>query len=257
MPFVPIRLWLPSVLLLLCVVNQGVDGQRFLREGFSNQMESDFRGEMKLEDNEALSGMTREMFLMQDNDWELEPPVLKEGVIDSKLEGHIRKYLKAPIKLKLLKKKGKYGLRAVGLTENGQKLRAFWRQSAPSQRSSVKTSDFLSASYDDAVRSRLFMVEFEVQLPPLVKKRNARSPLPSVVYQIAVEPGSLNPKAMIPRGSGKVRVYPEGRNEDSASLCIEDVGTCNIGLPMKAGLVDPTWPRGRPFFAKGRSPGVI
>lgn len=235
-------------LLCFCLACQIASAQRFLREGFSNQMDSDFRGEMKLEDNEALSGMTREMFLMQDLEWELEPPVIDSN-IDGKLERHIRKYLGGPLQLKLLKRKGKYGLRAVGKMENGQKLRAFWRQGAGGQ-TRLKTSDFLEASYDDAVRSRLFVVEFEVQLPPMSKDRKE---MPSVVYQVAVEPGSMNPKAMIPRGSGKIRVYPVGHEGGPAM----DAGTCNVGMTMKAGLVDPTWARGRPFFRKGRSPGWI
>jgi len=227
-----------------------IHAQRFLREGFSNQMESDFRGEMKLDDNEALSGMTREMFLIQDLDWELEPPVIQERqLLDGKLKRHIDKYLNTPIKLKLLKNKGKYGLRAVGILPNGQKLRGFWRQGAGGQ-TQLKSSEFLVASYDDAVRSRLFLVEFEVQLPPLVKGKGG---LPSVVYQVAVEPGSLNPKAYIPRGSGKIYVYPSG-HEHSRSV---DAGICNVGVSMRAGLVDPTWARGRPFFRKGRSPGLI
>jgi hypothetical protein len=221
--------------------------QRFLREGFSNQMESDFRGEMKLDENEALSGMTREMFLIQDLEWELEPPMIKAN-LDGKLQRHMRKYLDAPIQLKLLKNKGKYGLRAVGVLPNGQKLRGFWRQGSPSQMQ-LKASDFLEASYDDAVRSRLFVVDFEIQLPPLGKGKG----LPSVVYQVAVEPGSMNPKAYIPRGSGRILVYPSGHEQSS---CV-DAGTCNVGVSMRAGLVDPTWARGRPFFRKGRSPGLI
>jgi hypothetical protein len=222
--------------------------QRFLREGFSNQMDSDFRGEMKLEDNEALSGMTREMFLMQDLEWELEPPVIDSANLDSATSRHIHKYLKSPIRLKLSKRKGQYGLRAIGVLENGQKLRGFWRQGASAQ-TRLKTTDFLDAPYDDAVRSRLFMVEFEMQLPPVKGKKG----LPSVVYQVAIEPGSMNPKAMIPRGSSKMLAYPDGHD---GSQCVE-AGKCNVGVAMKAGLVDPIWARGRQIFRKGRSPGLI
>jgi len=243
-----------------------VDAQRFLREGFSNQMESDFRGEMKVEDGEAMAGMTREMFLLQDNvdTWELEPPVLDGAenggsLLDGKLRRHIRKYLHSQIQFKLLKKKGRYGMRAIGVLPNGQKLRGFWRQGSGSQQQ-LKSSDFLTASYDDAVRSRLFVVEFEVQLPP-ISPRSSKT-LPSVVYQVAVEPGTMNPKSMIPRGTGKIRVFPEGHesSEPGMTKCLDDVGSCNVGLKMRAGLIDPTWARGhRPFFRKGggRSPGLI
>lgn len=232
---------------LLCflVLIQTALAQRFLKP-VSGQMDSDFRGEMKLDENEALSGMTREMFLMQDINWELQPPVLESQKLDRKLRNHIQKYFQSPLQLKLLKKKGKYGLRAVGQTDNGKKLRAFWRQGIVDR---LKASDFLEVSYDDAVRSRLFAVEFEVQLPPL--KRGSKT-LPSVVYQIPLEPGSLNAKSMVPRSSGSVRVYPEGR---SAPPIV--AGTCNAGVTMKPGLVDPSWAKGRTVFRKGRSTGLM
>jgi len=224
--------------------------QRFLREGFSNTMESDFRGEMALDDMGSPSGMTREMFLMQNVEWELEPPAINDDVVDSRLKRHIRKFLSAPIQLQLLKKQGKYGMRAIGTMEDGKKLRAFWRQGASGRRK-MKAQEFLEASYDDAVRSRLFMVEFELQLPPM-KRKGDQSDLVSVVYQVALEPGTMNPKAMIPRGSGRILLYPEGRE---SQFCM--AGTCNVGLNMRAGIVDPSWAKGRRFFWKGRSPGVI
>ena len=93
--------------LLLFVTYLGlVSAQRFLREGFSNQMESDFRGEMKLDESDMASGMTREMFLMQEIDWELQP-VDFAGVHDSKLRRHLQGFFKDPVKLKLSKRKGK------------------------------------------------------------------------------------------------------------------------------------------------------
>jgi hypothetical protein len=246
-----------SLFLALCLAGLLHIGsaQRFMR---STQMDADFKGEMSLDDNDASSGMTREMFLMQDMRWELEPPSMTDAVssssqkIDSKVKRHIQKYLGAPVELKLQSRKGQYGLRAVGLMENGKKLRGFWRQGVTGQSTTVrpKAKDFLQCSYDDAVRSRLFVVEFEMQLPPIGKDKA----LPSVVYQVALEPGSMNPKAMVPRGAGKVLVYPSGHGPGNA--CIE-AGTCNVGVSMKAGLIDPNWARGRPFFRKGRSPGLI
>ena len=235
------------MLRLLCFLGlvHAVIGQRFLKP-VSGQMDSDFRGEMKLDENEALSGMTREMFLMQDVDWELQPPKLEAQKLDRKLRNHIGKYFSSPMHMKLLKKKGKFGLRAIGQTDNGKKLRAFWRQGVVETK---KASDFLTVSYDEAVRSRLFAVEFEVQLPPL--KRGSKT-LPSVVYQIPLEPGSLNAKSMVPRCTGSVRVYPEGR-----SVPAIEAGTCNAGISMKPGIVDPSWAKGRPIFRKGRSTGLM
>ncbi|GKY92280.1 hypothetical protein MPSEU_000199100 [Mayamaea pseudoterrestris] len=225
--------------------------QRFLK---SDQMDKDLKNEMSYnsdEYNDSMSGMNREMFLMQKLKWEIEPPQLlaTSQSLDPKLKQHIKKYLgSAPVELKLQSKKGQYGLRAVGLLENGKKLRAFWRQSPASAR--LKAGDFMKSSYDDAVRSRLFVVEFEMQLPPIGKSKV----LPSVVYQVAVESGSMNPKAVITRGSGKVLLYPGGHD---ANLQRIEAGTCNVGVSMKAGLIDPNWARGRPFFRKGRSPGLI
>lgn len=220
--------------------------QRFLREGFSNQMDTDFRAEVQIEDQEAMQGMTREMFLMQDRSWELQAPNLQ--IKDPTLRRHIQHYFTGPIDLKLLKRKGKYGFRAVGKLENGKKVRAFWRQSTVGER--LKASDFLEVPYDAAVRSRLFNVEFEVQLPPMRGRKDVH---PSIVYQIPFESGGMNPKAMIPRGAGKIKVYPLGHEKGE---CIE-AGTCNVGLPMKPGIIDPSWARGRAVFRKGRSAGVI
>jgi hypothetical protein len=225
-----------------------VSGQRFLREGFSSRMESDFKGEMKLDENDSLSGLSREMYLMQNVEWELEPPSL-ENIVDPKLRKHIQKYMKQPVQLKLLRKQGKYGLRAVGYLNNGKKLRAFWRQGASGIRT-LKSAEFLEVPYDEAVRSRLFNVEFEVQLPPLNK---GSKDLPSVVYQIPMEAGSMNPKAMVPRGAGKVVVYPAGHEK---SLAFE-AGRGYIGIAMRAGLVDPSWAKGRAFVRQGRSNGII
>ena len=232
------------VFLLLLSLSSGVTGQRFLREGFSNQMESDFRSEAALEDNQALSGMTREMFLMQDLEWEVEPPVSLE-LADRGLKRHVEKYIRHPIHLKLMKRQGKHGLRAVGTTDDGKKLRAFWRQGTVSNR--LKASDLLQASYDDAVQSRLFTVEFEIALPAYKKKQ------PSVVYQVAVEGGGMNPKAMVPRGGGTIKVYP-AREKGVAPIV---AGTAPVGLRMKPGLIDPSWARGRNILRIGRSAGFI
>lgn len=169
--------------------------------------------------------------------------------VNSKLRGHILKYLKDPMKLRLQKKQGKYGMLATGYGPSGQKLRAYWRESPSAGADRLRSSDLLDASYDSAVRSRLSMVEFEVVLPPM--GRNSKK-LPTVVYSIAIEPGSMNPKAIIPRGAGKIKIYPEGRSGEPM-----EAGPGNIGLSMRSGLVDPSWAKGKPVFRKGRSVGVI
>ena len=135
-----IVLLLVHVVFLTTFLIHPVHGQRFLRQGFSNN--EDFGSEMKLDDNDSNNAfdMTREMFLMQDLMWQIQPPIvpLQLHKIDDTisehpilLRNHIQKYINTnqPIDIRLLKKRGKYGLRAVGRTANGKTLRAFWRQS--------------------------------------------------------------------------------------------------------------------------------
>lgn len=241
------RLRLSTLLMALTIMLCGchVDASRFLREGFSNQMESEARSEVKLEDNEAMAGMTREMYLMQDLEWELKPPLADLANVARPLRNHIHKFLHAPVILKLEKRRGKLGLRAIGRTEDKKKLRAYWRQGVTPRYAS---KEFLNVSYDEAVRSRLNMVEFEVQLPPL--KRG--EPLPSVVYSVAVESGTMNPNAIVPRGAGLV--YVKYKDEKIAA------GNAIVSLSMgqRNGIVDPSWAKGhRPFFRPGRSVGVV
>lgn len=264
-----------------------VNGQRFMRQGFSNQ--EDFGSEMKLEDSEGAVDMTREMFLMQDFQWQLQAPTLgnlfsssPDQLKDRALRHHLQKYLNKnnPVELKLLKKRGQFGLRAVAKTAQGKKLRAFWRPCPPPPRDSV---NFLTMSYDEACRSRLFTVEFEVQLPPMATK-SSRFPFspgtsankeaakqqnnPCIVYRFSVEPGSVNAKALVPRSSAQVRVFPTGRRQQqqrgesgggsSSSSMGLSVGTAAVSAtPMKAGLVDPAWAKGRPVFRMGRSSGLV
>ena len=188
-PVCCILLWASSMIV--------VSGQGFLREGFANQMEGDFKGETKLEENELPTGMTREMFLIQDVDWEIRPMDFGGSssssrskssstttTIDSKLQAHVQSFLKHPIRLSLSKKKGKYGLKAVGMVRplsstgkenrNNQKLRAYWRQGIAGV-GHIKGTDYLDMTYEAAVRSRLPILEFEIQLPPLNKVSKAEN----------------------------------------------------------------------------------
>lgn len=279
--------WIVLTVVVLCSTNR-VSGQRFMRQGFSNN--EDFGAEMKLDpsDNDAALGMTREMFLMQDLRWQIPPLQLADDFIDNivtptqalpmdpSLRKHILKYLgcsgishhRKPIELELLKKRGKFGLRAIGTMDNGKKLRAFWRQSTSGimneNGSTSRTSpSFLQMSYDDAVKSRLFTVEFEIQLPPIEIQENTtnsmrkkKKVLPSVVYQVPIESGSMNPQAIVPRGVGNVLVYPSGRQSQSSPYFA--AGKCRISsVPMRAGLVDPSWSKGKAIFRSGRFAGIM
>jgi hypothetical protein len=234
--------------LLYCCLHY-VRAQGFLREGFNSQMGSDARNELKLSDNESANGMSREMFLMKSIDWELHPTDFS-GIKDSRLRHHVETFFKQPVVMKLSPRNGKHGLRAMGLSHSGKRLRGFWRQVGGLP---LKSSDFLTASYDDAVRTRLSVLEFEVQLPPLDKKANS---LPSVIYSVAVEPGSMNAKSIVPRGACRVRILPNGHNPSGADEILH-LGKAHVSLPMKSGIVDPGWARGRMVFRKGRSTGMV
>ena len=212
-------------------------------------MSSDARNEMRLEDNDSASGMSREMFLMKEVEWELHPADFS-AIKDARLRRHVQSFFKQPVLVKLSPRKGKHGLRAMGQAPTGKKLRGFWRQAGGTAN---KAGDFLAVSYDDAVRTRLSMMELEVQLPPLDKKSKK---FPSVIYSFAVEPGTMNPKAIVPRGAGLVRVLPSGRSPQSKDETLQ-VGKAHVSVPMRAGIVDPGWAKGRSVFRKGRSTGLV
>eukprot|EP00525_Craspedostauros_australis_P005717 CAMPEP_0198128204 /NCGR_PEP_ID=MMETSP1442-20131203/48802_1 /TAXON_ID= /ORGANISM="Craspedostauros australis, Strain CCMP3328" /LENGTH=115 /DNA_ID=CAMNT_0043788315 /DNA_START=36 /DNA_END=383 /DNA_ORIENTATION=- len=114
-------------------------------------------------------------------------------------------------------------------------------------------------SYDEAVRTRLPALEFEVQLPPIAgAARKGKKKLPSVICSVIVEQGAINKKAMIPRGSGKVSVLPTGRSASEAvDMQTIQAGRTHVTIPMKAGLVDPSWARGRSIFRRGRPTGSV
>jgi hypothetical protein len=205
---------------------------------------------------------------------------------------------RAPITFTLYNKRGKYGLRAIGTTPTGQKLRSFWRQATiptpttpptttltTTTTTPVTKNRYLSLSYDDAIRTKLFIMEIEIQLPPCRRSTRSSSSkaLPSVIYQIPMESGNMNPKNMIPRGTAQVLLYPYGRNNanknanavtsttaSSSSLSTTTTmkekpipfGTCRIGMGLPAirpGLVDPAWSKGKPIFRTGhcRSVGTM
>lgn len=233
--------------LIVCLLIQTKGTYGGLREGFSSKVGSDARNRMKDEAG-ASNGMTREMFLMKDKTWELQP-VDFSCINNLKLRRHCQKFLSHPVQMKLSNRKGKFGLRAQGRLKSGKRLRAFWRQSTPG----AKGDDFLSLSYDEAVKQRLTTIEFEVQLPPTDKKLRK---LPTVIYSIVVEGGAMNPKAIVPRGAGSVRVLPEGHS-DEEEVDTLNVGKAHISLPMKSGIVDPGWAKGRPVFRKGRPTGSL
>jgi hypothetical protein len=224
----------------------------FLRDGFSSKIGNDAKSRMKLDDAGAAAGMSREMFLMKDRQWELQPPLDFSSIPNMKLRRHCEKYLHKPITVKLSQKRGKYGLRAVGEMPSGKRLRGFWR-AASGGGGAAGGSDFLKIGYDEAIKQRLTTVEFELQLPRADKKSKG---LPSIIYSVAMEPGAMNPKAVVPRGGGSVRILPNGHADGGDAATIE-VGKAYVSIPMRSGLVDPGWAKGRMAFRRGRSVGTV
>eukprot|EP00537_Pseudo-nitzschia_pungens_P000098 CAMPEP_0172370388 /NCGR_PEP_ID=MMETSP1060-20121228/37407_1 /TAXON_ID=37318 /ORGANISM="Pseudo-nitzschia pungens, Strain cf. cingulata" /LENGTH=243 /DNA_ID=CAMNT_0013095633 /DNA_START=123 /DNA_END=854 /DNA_ORIENTATION=+ len=231
--------------LLVCLLQlNGIHGG--LREG--TKMGNDARKRIQGSQPNAANGMTREMFLMKDKTWELQPADFS-CIKDLKLRRHCQKFLNHPVQLKLSNRQGKFGLRAQGQLQSGKRLRGFWRQST----TSPSGEDFTKLSYDEAVKRRLTTIEFEVQLPPTDKKSRK---LPSIIYSIAVEAASMNPKSMVPRGSGTVRVLPDGHGDDVEFTTL-NAGKAYVSQPMRSGIVDPGWAKGRLIFRKGRPTGSV
>jgi hypothetical protein len=273
--------------LLLLLQLHGVDGQRFMRQGMSGS--EDFGSEMKLDEADAGADMTREMFLLQNLNVQLHPFdvaddafLLTDNSSSSDNIGplcrHVRRYLSEPVVLKLQKRRGKAGLRAVGIaTKSGTKLRALWRQAPPAAAAATPPptsgtaarvlSDYTTTSYDDACRKRLFHVEFEVVLPSLKTKAKSKTrhqrqlQQVSVLYRVAMESGSMNPKAMVPRGLGTVSIRCKSTaddNDTTTTTTTIPAGRTLVGVvPMKPGLVDSAWAKGRAVFRRGRSCGII
>jgi hypothetical protein len=232
-------------------VSHLANAQRFLRQGFNGQ--EDFAAEMRLDDEMGATDMSREMFLIKDLNIQLPALTDLSAIPDQALRQHVQKYLgKGPVGLKLLKRRGRYGLKAIaflpGINHN-KRLRAFWRQAATP--TGASRTDFTRASYDDAVRARLPLIEFHVQLPPIRQRGGeSSSSLPTVVYQVPLDSGTINPKCLVPRTTGRVHV-----RKDDQEFLIDEM--CHIGTsPTRIGVVDPSWARGRAVFRSGRKSGL-
>jgi hypothetical protein len=268
---------------LLSLLPTCVEGQlgRFLRKG---EEPEDFAAELRLEDEGSMSvhDMSREMYLMKD--LRIQLPMLHStdlaaAIPDRQLRHHVQQYLgRQPVELKLLKKRGRFGYKAIGtLRDNSSSsidsqppgkgqtkkkrvyLRAFWRvQTTPPP--TTGRPDFTRFSYDDAVRLRLPVAEFQVQLPPLKgspprnggpnrgsggdnKNSGGGSELPTVIYQVPFDNGSMDPKCLVPRTTGRVTVRYQGYEY------VVDHDQCRIGTcAARLGVVDPSWARGRAVF---------
>lgn len=246
---------LSLLLLLLADVSYLVNAQGFLRKGFNAQ--EDFAAEMRVDDEMGVTDLSREMFLIKDLNIQLPALTDLSAIPDRALRRHVQKYLgNGPVGLKLMKRRGRFGLKAVAVlpNSNNKRLRAFWKPVV--KPTTASRTDFTKACYDDAVRARLPVLEFLVQLPPMKQQQQQRgggessSTLPTVVYQVPLDSGTINPKSMVPRTTARVQV----RKDDQEYLVDE---MCHIGMcPTRMGVVDPSWARGRAVFRPGRKSGL-
>lgn len=233
-------LWL--VVVLLIVTSSFTTAQSFLRQGFVEGEDHE------LDISERISGLSSQLTLASRVAWEL-PPLQTSDIRNRVLRRHVRKYLgKNPVQLSLLAQNARKGsFRAIGSLPNGKKLRVLWGEGLNPPTESLDTS-----SYDDALYSRLTLLELEVVLPPLPRTKV----LPSIVYKFPLAVGSVNPQTVVPRGAARVSFFPEGRKEGAKYL---DLGKSYVvPSPMRNGLVDPSWAKGRaPVFRRGRKSGLM
>jgi hypothetical protein len=223
--------------------------EAILRDGFSSGMDREFSPEGQEIDDSG--GMTQEMIKMKNQEWQLDPIDFTK-IADKKLRKHLQTILGKPTRIKVTNlplKKG-LGYRAMGKTANGKKLRAAWR--AGTRRNEIRSKDIVNEPFDDAVRRRqgASHINIELMLPSVKGSKD----LPSLVYDVVVEMGSVNPEAVVARSKGTATLYPKGYKHKEYKV---DVGTARACMPMKAGLVDPAWARGRTIFRKGRSVGQL
>lgn len=220
-----------------------------MRDGFNNRMERELTPESSGQVDE-LGGMTPEMMVLKNQEWELEPPVF--GKIQNKaLRQHVQQFCRQPCRIKTtgLGLKSGQGYKAVAKTGEGKKLRASWRRGSVKDR--LKPQDYLECNYEEVIRRRngASHVDLELILPPLAGSKE----LVSLVYTVPVQMGSTNPEAVVAAAPSSVKLYPSKKSKENSV----DLGTAHAKVPMRAGLVDPSWARGRTIFRPGRSVGTL
>ena len=258
-PTLPLSLTLLLVLLLVAFpqVTLAARGGGFMRDGFNNRMEREFTPESSGVDE--LGGMTPEMLVLKNQEWQLEPPnqhVVSNTIRDKMLRAHVQKFVSKPLRIKGtgvgLRTATNVGYKAVAKTHEGKKMRAVWKRGTVLGERRITSRDMLKVSYDDAVRQRTGAthVSWELILPPVPGTKD----LPSLVYTVPIQMGSVNPEAVVATSEGTVTLYPKGSKDKTNRI---ELGTARALMPMRAGLVDPSWARGRTIFRKGRPVGQV
>jgi hypothetical protein len=222
------------------------------------------------------AAMTAEMNAASGNVFQIDPLSRLDKITNGPLKNHIQIYLSKPVAFKLTKdmaQKTKVTTRATLTTASnptstsspsiantyralvntpeGIKLRGFWRRASSESSSSSSSTlrDWLELSYDDALRKRQSVgsnVEFEIQLPPL------KGYSPSIVYSILLGMGSSNREAAIVKSMALVKIFPKGMDAKGFIL-----GKTTVGHFMKAGIIDPSWCKGKTIFRTGRTVGQV
>lgn len=216
-------------------------------------MEKNFEREAKAPSGSVFdSAMTSDMNAANGNVFQLD--AFTQGldqVKDAALKRHLQKFLSKPLTFKLSNakatKRGGNTYRAMAKTASGIKLRGYWTRGAETE--TLKSREILDISYDEAMRRRGqagSQVDFEVQLPPL------KGFLPSVVYSVVLGTGGQSQDTSVSKTISLVKIHPKGLEAKGFNL-----GKTHVCTPMRAGIVDPGWAKGRTIFRQGRSVGHV
>jgi len=176
---------------------------------------------------------------------------LSDKVRDPKLLEHLEKYIgDKPITVKLTSV-GKLS----GSTAGGLKVKGSWKGVGQIQKEEMITKDqepeLLQMSYDAAVRrcldEKTHVVDIILELPPVQGLKN-----PSIIYSTVVSRSMAAEQAGLIKSSSVVKLHPRGETEKGYNL-----GLTSISLPMRAGLIDGGWAKGKTIFRTGQSMGTV
>jgi len=166
---------------------------------------------------------------------------------DATLRRHMKNFLSKPITMKFTTSSSKTPtyFKAIVKTSKGERLRGYWRQNKES--GTFDRSKLLEMSYEEALKRKGGTpVECEVQLPPIKGHK------PFVVYSIVLGRGSSSATACAIKSIGSVALLPKGREGKNYPL-----GKSLITFPLKGGIVDSGWAKGRTIFRSGRTMGKL
>lgn len=197
------------------------------------------------------AAMTSEMNAGVGNTFQIDCVKGLDKVRDAKLRKHLSTFLDKPLTFKLTNnqatKRGGNTYRAIVKTQSGDALRGYWKRGKSTE--TLRAKEMMDLSYDECVRRKNTqgsVVDFEVQLPPL------KGYLPSIVYNVVLGKGTASMDSSICRSSGMVKIHPKGIESKGFKL-----GTTHICNPMRAGIVDHAWCKGKTIFRRGRSVGQV